>query len=99
MTLREKIARVIAADFARQEGVDAELPDDLSWDYVDQGRVDFGEVADAVIAALKESQAAEIEKLKRDHAAAVKEANIAKARLKGVEKQWHADRAALEQSK
>jgi hypothetical protein len=38
---------------------------------------------------------AEIEKLKRDHAAAVKEANIAKARLKGVEKQWHADRAAL----
>ena len=99
MTLREKIARVIAADFARQEGVDAELPDDLSWDYVDQGRVDFGEVADAVIAALKESQAAEIEKLKRDHAAAVKEANIAKARLKGVEKQWHADRAALKGSK
>jgi hypothetical protein len=42
----------------------------------------------------------DIEKLKRDHAAAVKEANIAKARLKGVEKQWHADRAALkEQSK
>ena len=31
MTLREKIARVIASDFARQEGVDAELhhvPDD-----------------------------------------------------------------------
>jgi outer membrane cobalamin receptor len=47
-----------------------------------------------------EIQAAEIEKLRRDHAAAVKEANIAKARLKGVEKQWHADRAALqEQSK
>jgi hypothetical protein len=42
---------------------------------------------------------AEIEKLRRDHAAAVKEANIAKARLKGVEKQWHADRAALERSK
>jgi hypothetical protein len=54
MTLREKIARAVAADFARQEGVDAELPDDLSWDYVDQGRVDFGEVADAVIAALQE---------------------------------------------
>jgi hypothetical protein len=46
-----------------------------------------------------EAQAAEIEKLKRDHAAAVKEANIAKARLKGVEKQWHADRAALKGSK
>jgi len=44
-----------------------------------------------------EEQAAEIEKLKRDHAAAVKEANIAKARLKGVEKQWHADRAALQE--
>jgi hypothetical protein len=58
MTLREKIARVIASDFARQEGIDAELPDDfdLSWDYVDQGRVDFGEVADAVIAALEQSQ-------------------------------------------
>ena len=42
---------------------------------------------------------AEIEKLKRDHAAAVKEANIAKARLRGVEKQWHADRAALKGSK
>jgi hypothetical protein len=42
---------------------------------------------------------AEIEKLKRDHAAAVKEANIAKARLKGVEKQWHADRAALKERK
>jgi hypothetical protein len=42
-----------------------------------------------------EEQAAEIEKLRRDHAAAVKEANIAKARLRGVEKQWHADRAAL----
>jgi hypothetical protein len=47
-----------------------------------------------------EAQAAEIERLRRDHAAAVKEANIAKARLKGVTKQWHADRAALqEQSK
>jgi|LakMenEpi03Aug12_release.lakeMendotaPanAssembly.Ray.scaffolds.fasta_scaffold82918_5 hypothetical protein len=44
-----------------------------------------------------EIQAAEIEKLRRDHAAAVKEANIAKARLKGVEKQWHADRAALKE--
>ena len=42
----------------------------------------------------------ENERLRRDHAAAVKEANIAKARLKGVTKQWHADRAALqEQSK
>lgn len=44
-----------------------------------------------------EEQAAEIEKLKRDHAAAVKEANIAKARLKGVEKQGHANRAALKE--
>jgi hypothetical protein len=46
-----------------------------------------------------ETQAAEIEKLKRDHAAAVKEANIAKARLKGVQKQWYADRAALKDGK
>ena len=43
-----------------------------------------------------EAQAAEIERLRRDHAAAVKEANIAKARLKGVTKQWHADRADLQ---
>jgi len=42
-----------------------------------------------------EAQAAEIEQLRRDHAAMVKEANIAKARLKGVQKQWYADRAAL----
>ena len=41
-----------------------------------------------------EAQAAEIERLRRDHAAAVKEANIAKGRLKGVQKQWYADRAA-----
>ncbi|CAB4158469.1 hypothetical protein UFOVP714_12 [uncultured Caudovirales phage] len=40
---------------------------------------------------------AENEQLRRDHAAAVKEANIAKARLKGVTKQWHADRAALQE--
>lgn len=53
MILREKIARVIASDFARQDGFEAELPDDLSWDYVDQGQVNFGEVADAVIAALE----------------------------------------------
>jgi hypothetical protein len=47
-----------------------------------------------------EAQAAEIERLRRDHAAAVNEANIAKARLKGVTRQWHADRAALrDQSK
>ena len=39
---------------------------------------------------------AENEQLRRDHAAAVKEANIAKARLKGVTKQWHADRAEIE---
>ena len=49
-------------------------------------------VEDYTNAILGKAQA-EIEKLKRDHAAAVKEANIAKARLKGVEKQWHADRA------
>lgn len=49
---------------------------------------------------LANAQAAEIERLRRDHAAAVNEANIAKARLKGVTKQWHADRAALrDQSK
>jgi len=46
-----------------------------------------------------EAQAAKIERLRRDHAAMVKEANIAKARLKGVQKQWHADRAALKETK
>lgn len=46
-----------------------------------------------------EAQAAEIEQLRRDHAAMVKEANIAKARLKGVQKQWYADRATLEDAK
>jgi hypothetical protein len=44
-------------------------------------------------------RAAEIEQLRRDHAAMVKEANIAKARLKGVQKQWYADRAALGETK
>jgi len=42
-----------------------------------------------------EAQAAEIEKLRRDHASAVNEANIAKARLKGVQKQWVADRTKI----
>lgn len=42
-----------------------------------------------------EEQAAEIEKLRRDHASAVNEANIAKARLKGVQKQWVADRTKI----
>ena len=53
-------------------------------------RVAMDEAAERI-----EAQAAEIEKLRRDHAAAVKEANIAKARLEGVEKQWRADRNAL----
>ena len=35
------------------------------------------------------------ERLRRDHASAVNEANIAKARLKGVQKQWEADRAEI----
>jgi len=50
---------------------------------------------EGAIDAAMAAACAEIEKLRRDHASVVKEANIAKARLKGVEKQWHADRAAL----
>ena len=46
-----------------------------------------------------EAQAAEIIKLRQDHAAAVRGANIAKTRLKSITKLWYADRAALLQSK
>jgi hypothetical protein len=65
----------------------------------DDARIVLPAIDARTIISRIEAQAAEIEKLKRDHAAAVKEANIAKARLKGVEKQWHADRAALKGSK
>jgi hypothetical protein len=57
-------------------------------------------VVKAYTDALLTEARADIAQLRRDHAAAVNEANIAKARLKGVTKQWHADRAALrDQSK
>lgn len=53
---REAVARVIAADLLRQDYEPGAQPDTvtfsqgLSWSYIDQGWVDFGEIADRVIA-------------------------------------------------
>lgn len=53
---REAVARVIAADLLRQDHEPGAQPDTvtfsqgLSWSYIDQGWVDFGEIADRVIA-------------------------------------------------
>ena len=52
---REKVAIAVAQDLARQDDVPDWRPDggwDLKWGYVDQGEVDFGEIADAIIQAL-----------------------------------------------
>jgi hypothetical protein len=46
-----------------------------------------------------EAQAAEIEKLRQDHRAAVRGLNNARVRLKSITKLWYADRAALLQSR
>jgi hypothetical protein len=53
---REEIARIVARDLARQDLIDDWQPDagwDLTWGYVDQDHVDFGEIADAILAALR----------------------------------------------
>jgi hypothetical protein len=51
---REEIARIVARDLARQDLVDWQPVAgwDLTWGYVDQQYVDFGEIADAILAAL-----------------------------------------------
>ena len=52
---REDIARIIALDLARQDDLDWQ-PDAewcLTWAVVDQPYVDFGEIADRVLAALR----------------------------------------------
>ena len=46
-----------------------------------------------------EALSAENERLRRDHAALAKQLDIAQRKLKGVTKQWHADRAALGDTK
>jgi hypothetical protein len=53
--LRETIARAVAAELGRQDDETPwKLADDLKVAYLDQGEVDFGKVADAVIAVLPE---------------------------------------------
>jgi hypothetical protein len=52
---REEIARIVARDLARQDLIDDWQPDagwDLTWGYVDQQPVHFGEIADAILAAI-----------------------------------------------
>jgi hypothetical protein len=52
---------------------------------------------DATITALtaqRDAQAAEIARLRRDHAALAKQLDITQRKLKGVTKLWHSDRAA-----
>jgi hypothetical protein len=59
---RRLIARTIALDLMRQDGIEAkdgnpfphEDVEGLSWIYIDQGTVDFGEIADALIPIIQE---------------------------------------------
>lgn len=58
--LRVVVARAIANDLRRQDSGSGALAhpfqdEALDWTYVDQGSVDFGEIADAVLAALSAS--------------------------------------------
>ena len=59
--MREILARAIAAEIAAQsaEYVRWEIKTNLTIDYLDQGEVDFGRVADAavraILAAIKEN--------------------------------------------
>lgn len=49
---RELVANLIAAGLAAQDGEDfAPLKEGLSWPYIDQGEVDFGLIADSILAA------------------------------------------------
>lgn len=61
LAMREAVARIVARDLARQDYVDDWTPDegwDLTWGYVDQGCVDFGEIADAILALLSSARKA-----------------------------------------
>jgi hypothetical protein len=55
---REKLARLIASEIENQDYQGSTTPEtvrfdrDLCWNYIDQGEVDFGKIADAVIAAI-----------------------------------------------
>ena len=53
--------------------------------------VTVGDVPDVDVI---EAQAAEIERLRRDHAALAKQLDITQRKLKGVTKLWHSARAA-----
>lgn len=51
---RRAVAQAISDDMARQDYADdSPLPDDLSWPWVDQGRTDFGSLADAALRAAR----------------------------------------------
>lgn len=63
MSPREKVARVIAAEMCRQDYEPEMTPDKVQfgagegfhWSYIDQGEFDFGQCADAILAALASS--------------------------------------------
>ena len=54
-SLVERIARAAALEISRQDGFESDgLNDDLTMDYLDQGKTDFAAVARAIIAAAPE---------------------------------------------
>lgn len=58
--LREKVAQEICTAITEKDGYPITLPADLIASYVDERRVDFGEVADrvfALLAALQHTEA------------------------------------------
>lgn len=58
--LVEAMARALARDLIRQDGYEDQPeevfhPGELSWPYIDQGKVDFGEIATACLQALSQA--------------------------------------------
>lgn len=58
--LREKVARAVAAELIRQDYCEDEIDPfpsgELTWRYIDQGEVDFGKIADRILATLSALQ-------------------------------------------
>lgn len=63
---REEIARIIARELIRQDFGEISDSDDpfdagLTWPYIDQGEVDFGKIADAILSRMAASSEGEPE--------------------------------------
>lgn len=58
--LREKVARAVASELIRQDYCEDEIDPfpsgELTWRYIDQGEVDFGKIADRILATLSALQ-------------------------------------------